>query len=355
LGAGIFEKIKVEGHEQLVFWLDKLANLRAIIAIHDTTLGPAIGGVRLLRYDSEEDAICDALLLSKAMTYKASAVGVNFGGGQAVIMKPDVPIESDALWWSFGRFVNSLGGRFIASEDVGTSVEDIEKALRETKFVVGLSHALGGGGDPGPVSAHGVYSGLKACVQKALGDTSLSGIKVAIQGLGHVGYALARELKVAGCRVYACDIDSRKSQVAGENLGLEIVDPQKIFDVDAEVFSPCALGGVINEDFIERMNFKIIAGSANNQLADDRLGKVLQDRGIIYAPDFIIGAGGLINVYNEIEGYDQARALSQAGKIYDKIKQILEFSEQTGVPTLEAAMIIARQRLDRVRKVRGLI
>ncbi len=352
----IFEKVKTNEHEQLVFWLDKVANLKAMIAIHDTTLGPAIGGVRLLKYDSEEDAIDDSLRLSKSMTYKASGVGVNFGGGQAVIMKPDGPIDSDALWWSFGRFMDSLGGRFIAGEDVGTSVEDMEKARQETQWVVGISHALGGGGDPGPVSAHGVYSGITACVEKAFGESSsMEDIRISLQGLGHVGYALARQLKVAGCKVYGCDIDAEKAEGAKRKLGIEIVPPERIFDIETDIFSPCALGGIISEEVAQRLNCKIVAGAANNQLSDDKLGKVLHERSIIYAPDFIIGAGGLINVCNEIEGYDQSRALAQAGNIHDMIKRIIDYSEEKGISTLEAAMVLARQRLDRVKRLRGLI
>jgi len=353
--VGLFKQIAADSHEQVVFWLDRVANLKAIIAIHDTTLGPAIGGVRLLHYDSEAEAISDALLLSKAMTYKASAVGVNFGGGQGVIMAPDGEIDGDALWWSFGRFINSLGGRFIGGEDIGTSVEDIEKARRETKYVVGISHALGGGGDPGPITAHGVYSGIRACVEKVFGDTSMSDIKVAVQGLGRVGYALARELKAAGCKVYGCDIDAELSESARSTLGIEIVSPERIFEIEADIFSPCALGGIINEETISKVNCKIIAGAANNQLSDNSLSETIQKRGIIYAPDFIIGAGGLINVCNEIEGYNQARALAQAGKIYDKIKSIIEISEEKDITTYEAAMVMARQRLDRVKRLRGLV
>ncbi|MCP4632673.1 MAG: Glu/Leu/Phe/Val dehydrogenase [candidate division Zixibacteria bacterium] len=347
--------MSAENHEQLVFWHDKVAGLKALIAIHDTTLGPAIGGVRLLRYDSEEDAISDALRLSKGMTYKASAVGVNFGGGQAVILAPSEGIDSDALWWSFGRFVQSLGGRFIAGEDVGTSVEDIERARQETKYVVGISHALGGGGDPGPITAHGVYSGLQACIESAFGDTAMSDLKVIIQGLGHVGYALARQLKMAGCRVYGIDINPVKTNAARTNLNIEIISPERVFDFEADIFAPCALGNNITAKTIDKLNFKIIGGSANNQLADDSLGQTLHDKGILYAPDFIIGAGGLINVCNEIEGYDQKRAVDQAGKIYDKIKKIIAISEETGVSMLDAAMVLARQRLDRIKRLRGLL
>lgn len=351
----IFESITAENHEQLVFWLDKVANLKAIIAIHDTTLGPAIGGVRLLYYETEDEAVADALRLSRSMTYKASAVGVNFGGGQAVIMAPKEEIDKDALWWSFGRFVNTLGGRFIAGEDVGTSVDDMERARQETKYVVGISQALGGSGDPGPVTAHGVYAGLRAAIEEAFGVDDFSGLNVAVQGLGHVGYALAGELKAAGCRVYGADIDTEKTDNARSRLGIEVVSPERIFDLEVDIFSPCALGGVIGKETIDRLNCKIIGGAANNQLESDEIGQELHKRGMIYVPDFIIGAGGLINVCNEFEGYDQVRAFSQAGKIYDRIRDVIEISEEKGVSTLDAAMVMARQRLDRVKRLRGLI
>lgn len=350
----IFKSLSVDEHEQVVFCCDKVSRLRGIIAIHDTTLGPAIGGIRFMEYASEEQAFEDALRISKAMTYKSSAAGLNLGGGQGVIIDPGEEADRNFLFRSFGRFVDSLSGRFIAAEDVGTSVEDMEQVRQETAHVVGISRALGGSGDPGPVAAAGVFYGILACAERAFGEKNLEGISVAIQGVGHVGFALAEDLKTAGCKVYIADVDGKKAEAAKAKFGAEIVPPEKIYSLKVDIFSPCALGGIINDKTIEKLNCRIVAGAANNQLQTEKHGDVLQRRGILYAPDFIIGAGGLINVVNELEGYNQERALKQAAKIYDILLRVFEVAERENLSTSAAANLLAEERLQTVKKFRGL-
>lgn len=350
----IFKSLSADEHEQVVFCCGRVSRLRAIIAIHDTTLGPAIGGIRFMKYASEEEAFDDALRLSKTMTYKSSAAGLNLGGGQGVIIDPGADADRNLIFRSFGQFVDSLSGRFIAGEDVGTSVEDMEQIRQETEYVVGISHALGGSGDPGPIAAAGVFHGILACAEKVFGEKSLEGVSVAIQGVGRVGFALAEDLKIAGCQVYIADIDEKKAEVAKVKFGAEVVDPDEIYGLKVDIFSPCALGGIINEKTVEKLNCRIVAGAANNQLQTEKHGDILQRRGILYAPDFIIGAGGLINVVNELEGYNQERALKQASKIYDILLRVFEVAERENISTSSAANLLAEERLETIKKFRGL-
>ena len=346
----IFKSLSYDEHEQVAFWLDRVAGLRSIIAIHDTTLGPAIGGVRMHPYKSEEEALKDVLLLSKSMTYKAAAAGINLSGGQGVIIGNPLKDKNELVLRSFGRFVESLNGRYITAEDVGTTVEDMEIVRYETQYVTGLSQALGGGGDPGPVTAIGMVHGLVACVEKAFGKKSLQGLKVAIQGLGNVGFNLAQLLFERKCRLLVADVDQNKVDQAKEKLGAEVVSPDEIYDVKADVFSPNALGGVINDQTIQRLNVKIVAGAANNQLAEERHGDVLHQKRILYAPDFVIGAGGLINVVNELEGYEQERAIKRAGGIYEILYRVLQKSEKENIPTHKAATLLAEERIKQVKR-----
>jgi leucine dehydrogenase len=348
----IFESLAEDQHEQVIFCSDKVAHLRGIIAIHDTTLGPAIGGVRMFPYSSEDEALKDVLLLSKAMTYKAAAVGINLGGGQGVIIGDPLKDKNELVLRAFGRFVQGLNGRYITAEDVGTTVEDMEIVRYETKYVMGLSRAIGGSGDPGPVTAIGLCSGLLACVEKALDKKTLEGVSVAIQGVGHVGYHLAQKLKEAGCRLIVSDLIAEKAEKARKEFGAEIVSPEEILGVEADVFSPCALGGVINAKTVEKFRVKIIAGPANNQLEDERYGEILHHKGILYAPDFVIGSGGMINVANELGGYIREKAVKQATGIYDIMKKILEISEESDIPTYKAANILAKARIAEVKKFR---
>ena len=346
----IFKSLSYDEHEQVAFWLDRVAGLRSIIAIHDTTLGPAIGGVRMHPYKSEEEALKDVLLLSKSMTYKAAAAGINLSGGQGVIIGNPLKDKNELVLRSFGRFVESLNGRYITAEDVGTTVEDMEIVRYETQYVTGLSQALGGGGDPGPVTAIGMVHGLVACVEKAFGKKSLQGLKVAIQGLGNVGFNLAQLLFERKCRLLVADVDKNKVDQAKEKFGAEVVPPDEIYDVKADVFSPNALGGVINDQTIQRLKVKIVAGAANNQLAEERHGDVLHQKRILYAPDFVIGAGGLINVVNELEGYEQERAIKRAGGIYEILYRVLQKSEKENIPTHKAATLLAEERINQVKR-----
>jgi leucine dehydrogenase len=346
----IFKSLAHGEHEQLAFWSDRVAGLRSIIAIHDTTLGPAIGGVRMHPYKSEGDALKDVLLLSKSMTYKAAAAGINLGGGQAVIMGDPVKDKNELALRSFGRFVESLKGRYITAEDVGTSVEDMEIVKYETRYVTGLSQALGGGGDPGPVTAIGLESGLVACAEKAFGTKSLKGLTVAIQGLGNVGFNLARQLHRKGCKLLVADVDESKADLGKEELGATVIRPDQIYDAEADVFSPNALGGVINDQTISRLKVKVVAGAANNQLEKERHGDLLHQKGILYAPDFVIGAGGLINVANELEGYDHERAIKRAEAIYEILYRVLEKSEKENIPTHKAATLLAEERIRQVKR-----
>ena len=346
----VFSSLAQDHHEQVVFCSDRVSGLRSIIAIHDTTLGPAIGGVRMFPYESEAEALEDVLRLSRAMTYKSAAAGINLGGGQGVIIGDPEKDKNELILRAFGKCVNGLNGRYITAEDVGTTVEDMEIVRYETKWVTGLSEAMGGGGDPGPVSAIGVRHGLLACVQEVLGKKSLKGVSVAIQGVGNVGLYLAQLLHQDGCKLFVSDLVPSKAEKAREDFKAEIVSPDEIYQVKADVFSPCALGGVINDDTVDKLKVKIVAGAANNQLAEERHGEILQKRNIFYAPDFVIGAGGLINVVNELEGHKPERALKKAQGIYDLMKKVIEISKTQKLPTSVAANLLAERRIHEVKK-----
>ncbi len=352
----VFEQMLRRSHEQVVFCNEESAGLRAIIAIHDTTLGPALGGVRMYPYASEDEALLDVLRLSKGMTYKASVAGLNLGGGKAVIIADPHKDKNEVLLRAFGRFVETLGGRYITAEDVGTSVQDMEYVLAETSHVVGIAstHA-GGSGDPSPVTAYGVWKGLQAAVHTKLGREDLTGLRVAIQGLGKVGYHLARHLLESAAVVIGCDVDERRAQQVADELGIEIVSPEEIFDVECDVFSPCAMGGVINDQTLEKLKCSVIAGAANNQIAEERHGRLLEERGILYAPDFVINAGGLINVYCEMDGYNRERALRMCDTIYDKLIEIFRLAaKDDSLTTHDAAQLAARRRIESVRRLRRL-
>jgi leucine dehydrogenase len=351
----VFDSMGISTHEQLVFCSDPSVGLRAIIAIHDTTLGPSIGGTRMWTYASEDDALNDALRLSRGMTYKAAAAGLNFGGGKAVIIGDPRTEKTEALFRSFGRFVEGLGGRYITAEDVGTTVRDMEWVRIETRYVTGLSRALGGSGDPSPLTALGVYRGMKACAKFLLGSSLLDGLKIAVQGLGHVGYYLVKHLYEEGAEVYAADIDEERVNRVVDEFGAVRVKPDDIYEVDADVFSPCALGGILNAETIPKLRCKIIAGSANNQLADEKEnGALLQEREILYCPDYVINSGGLINVANELEGYNQERAIKQVSRIYEIVAGIMDRSQKLNVPTYEAANKMAEERIQQIGELRHI-
>jgi leucine dehydrogenase len=348
----VFEKLKDKQHEQLIFFREPVSGLKAIVAIHDTTLGPAIGGVRMREYPGEEEAIKDALALSRSMTYKAAGAGVNFGGGQTVVMGDPRRDKSEALWRALGRFIDGLGGRYVAGQDVGTSVDDMDYMRTETKYVVGIPSSRGGSGDPSPVCAYGVVKGLEACWQVARGSDELKDVHVAVQGVGNAGSQVVDMLMAQGSRITVADTDEEALRRITQRHRVEVVDPEAIFDVDCDIFCPCALGGILNEDTAKRLRCGIVAGAANNQLADGASGTLLHERGILYAPDYIINAGALINVADEIYGYDRERAMRKTGAIKDVLLRVFENAEEQGIPTNEAADRFAEERIEKIGRVK---
>lgn len=341
----IFKFMGEHGHEQIVLCSEPSVGYRGIIAIHNTTLGPALGGTRFWNYASEEEAIVDALRLAKGMTYKAAVTGLNLGGGKSVIIGDPRTKRREMIFRAHGRFVDSLKGRYITAEDVGTSVEDMDFVQMETKFVAGLQ---GGSGDPSPITAYGTYYGIKACVKEKYGSDSVKGMRIAVQGVGHVGYYLCQFLAQEGAQLIVTDIDEERVRAIVQQFGAEGVAPDKIYSVDAPVFAPCALGAIVNDQTLPVMKFDIIAGAANNQLAEEHHGDELEKRGVLYAPDYVINAGGLINVYGEINGWSAHRAKRKAGEIYETLLQLFELSKAEGLPTYRAADRLAEQRIQQV-------
>lgn len=351
----LFDRMREWKHEQVVFCQEESCGLRAIIAIHDTTLGPALGGVRMWSYQSEEEALLDCLRLSRGMTYKAAAAGLNLGGGKGVIIGDAKKDKSEALFRAFGRFVESLGGRYITAEDVNTGVNDMEYVAAETKHVTGVSTWRGGSGDPSPTTSYGVYKGILACARHKWGAKDVSGLKVAVQGLGKVGFYLAKHLVHGKATVYACDIDRERARAAEEELGVRVTSPEEIFDTECDIFAPCALGGVINDQTVPRLRCKIVAGGSNNQLAEERHGYELEQRGILYAPDFVINSGGLINVYCEIgHSYNRDRANRMADQIGPTLLEVFAMAKEQKVPTSVAAERLAERRIMGMRGLRRL-
>ncbi|PIU01330.1 MAG: leucine dehydrogenase [Bdellovibrionales bacterium CG10_big_fil_rev_8_21_14_0_10_45_34] len=348
-----FEIIEEQGsHEQVLFCYNKDVGLRAIIAIHNTALGPALGGTRMWNYASDKEALIDVLRLSRGMTYKAAAAGLNLGGGKAVIIGDPRKQKTEALFRCFGQYVNSLNGRYITAEDVGTSVSDMEHVYAETPWVTGIPEDLGGSGDPSPFTAHGVLMGIKASVSKKLGTDSLKGLRVLVQGLGNVGLNLVSYLHKEKAVITVSDIDIDKVKRTEEQFGVKSVAPDDIVAQEAEVFAPCALGSVINDQTIDKLKVKIVAGGANNQLAEDRHGGLLKEMGILYAPDFVINAGGLMNVFVELEGYSKERAKAHTLKIYDNVMNCLDISEKENIPTQTAAYRLAERRIEVIGRLK---
>ncbi len=350
-----FEMMEKFDHEQVIYCSNKEAGLKAIIAIHDTTLGPALGGTRMWNYNSSADALKDVLRLSRGMTYKAAVAGLNLGGGKAVIIGDSATQKNELLFRTFGKFIEGLAGRYITAEDLGTDMKDMEFVRMETKYVTGISKALGGSGDPTPVTSYGVYVGMKACAYKKWGTESLRGRKVAVQGAGHVARYLCEHLYNEGAEIYVTDIKEEKIKRLLSTIKAFVVKPEEIYDVNADIFAPCALGGVLNDNTIPRLKCQVIAGGANNQLEDeDKHGHTLMEKGILYAPDYVINAGGLINVANELEGYRQDRAMKQAEGIYDVLKKIIETSEKENIPTHFASNKIAEERVRKICNIRKI-
>jgi leucine dehydrogenase len=346
-----FKEMQSRGHEQVVFSHEPSCGYFGIIGIHDTTLGPALGGTRVWQYESTEAALKDVLRLSRGMTYKSAVAGLNLGGGKAVIIADPKRADRESLFRAHGRFVDSLGGRYITAEDVGTSPQDMEFVKRETKHVAGL---LNLSGDPSPVTGYGVYMGMKAAAKVRWGKDSLAGVKVAVQGAGKVAYYLMGHLRDEGADILVTDIDDAKVKTCVDEFGAKAVGIEEIYDVDADIFAPCALGGIINDDTLGRLKAKVIAGGANNQLAEWRHGKAVEEKGILYAPDYVINGGGVINVYGELQGWTMERAKRKAQEIYDTILRVFSIAERDGVPSYEAADRLAEERIRSVAALKRM-
>lgn len=348
----IFETIAASGHEEVVFCHNKDAGLKAIIAIHNTVLGPALGGTRMWNYASEAEALNDVLRLSRGMTYKAAVSGLNLGGGKAVIWGDPNHDKSEALFRAFGRFINSLNGRYITAEDVGIDVNDMEYVLKETEFVTGVHQVHGGSGDPSPFTAYGVLQGLMAALNHKYGDEEVGKRSYAVQGVGHVGMEFVKLLRERGAKVFVTDINPALVQKAVDELSCEAVALDDIYDVDTDVYSPCALGGTLNEKTIDRIKAPVICGAANNQLASNEIGDELTRRGVLYTPDYAVNAGGLMNVSLEIDGYNRERAMRMMRTIYYNIGRIFEIAKSEGIPTYQAADRMAEERIAAIGKLR---
>ncbi|WP_096184217.1 Glu/Leu/Phe/Val family dehydrogenase [Effusibacillus lacus] len=340
-------------YEQLVFCQDEASGLKAIIAIHDTTLGPALGGCRMWTYASESDAIEDALRLARGMTYKAAAAGLNLGGGKTVVIGNPRTDKSEALFRALGRYIQGLNGRYVTAEDVGTTVHDMDIIHQETRFVTGVSEAFGSSGNPSPMTALGVFRGIQATAKEAFGSDSLAGKTVAVQGVGNVGYYLCKHLHEAGAKLIVTDINEENLTRVRNEFGAEVVSPSAIFGVECDIFAPCALGAVLNDETIPQLKCKIVAGSANNQLKEERHGDRLEELGILYAPDYVINAGGLINVADELEGYNADRARKKVENIYNILLNVYQIAKAEGIPTYKAADRLAEKRIEALRRSRS--
>jgi leucine dehydrogenase len=347
----VLSRMEKHDHEEVLFCLDRPTGLRAIIAIHDTTLGPALGGTRMWPYASEADALHDVLRLSRGMTYKSALAGLDLGGGKAVIIGDARTRKTEAMFRRFGQFVHSLNGRYITAEDVGMSTTDMVNIRKETPYVAGLPMEMGGSGDPSPVTAYGVYCGMKAAARTAYGSDSLAGRTVGVQGAGNVGKALVQYLVKEGANVLLADIHADKlAAIKAELPSVQIADPDGIHDAAMDIYSPCALGATVNDDTLKRLKCSVIAGAANNQLAEETVhGRALMDKGILYVPDFLINAGGIINCAWERKGYNATAAMKQTEAIYDTALRIFKASADLGIPTYLAANQAAEDRISSMR------
>ena len=338
----LFDTIAGMGHEQLVVCQDSASGYRGIIAIHSTVLGPALGGTRFWTYASDEDAIVDALRLARGMTYKNAVAGLNLGGGKSVIIGDNKTTNRELLFRAHGRFVESLGGRYITAEDVGTSTADMDFVHMETDYVSGLA---GRSGDPSPVTAHGVFRAIQASAKERWGTDDVSSRTISIMGCGHVGYYLAKELHEAGAKLIVTDIDAERVKRAASEFRARAVTPDEIYGVEADIFAPCALGAIINDVTIPQLKVAVVAGAANNQLLEERHGDELERRGVLYAPDYVANAGGVINVYSELAGWTSARSFRKADEIYDTVLRVFAIAKDEKIPTYLAADRLAEQRI----------
>lgn len=352
--TSVFGQVSQMGHEQVVYCNDSVTGLKAIIGIHNTVLGPALGGTRMWNYVSDSEALTDVLRLSRGMTYKAAITGLNLGGGKAVIIGDASRQKTEAFLRRFGKFIDSLGGKYWTAEDVNMKTSDMQYIGMETRYVTGLPENMGGGGDPSPVTAYGTYLGMKAAAKKVYGSDDLNGKKVGVQGVGQVGMYLVDHLTKEGAKVFITDISNDKLKKVAASSGATIIPMEDIYDLDMDVYAPCALGATLNNDTIPRLKCQIVAGAANNQLADEKKhGYMLIDRNITYAPDFLINAGGLINVYEEYRGdYNRDRTYNTAEKIYDTCLLILNLAEEERISSQAAAIQMAESRIESIGKIK---
>ena len=350
----VIAQMTLNNHEQVLFCNDNDTGLKAIIAIHNTVLGPSLGGTRMWPYNNEMEALTDALRLSRGMTYKSAAAGLNLGGGKAVIIGDSKTQKNETMMRRFGKFVNSLSGKYITAEDVGVNTKDMEYIKMETDYVSGLPLNMGGSGDPSPVTAYGVYLSMKASAKEKWGNDSLTGKKIVVQGIGNVGENLVKHLVKEGAKVSIYDINEERLQLVAKETGAAVIaDPKGIFDMDMDIYAPCALGATLNTDSINRLKCSIVCGAANNQLAEETVhGKMIMEKGIIYAPDFVVNSGGIINVFYELQGYNRERAMAHAEKIYQTTLNIFKISKEQNIPTYMAANRIAEKRIADIGKVK---
>lgn len=347
-GVAPLEAMAAMDHEQVLFCNDRKTGLRAIIAVHNTVLGPSLGGTRMWNYDNEADALKDVLRLSRGMTFKSSISGLNLGGGKAVIIGNSHTDKSEALMRRFGQFVDSLGGKYITAEDVGISTDDIVMVSKETKYVSGLPESMGGGGDPSPVTAYGVYMGMKASAKYAWGSDSLKGKKIMVQGAGHVGQYLIDYLAKEGAEISVSDIFEARLKEVSDKHKVTVVDPARVYDQAMDIYAPCALGATLNDDTLSRLNCRIISGAANNQLEDEAVhSAMIRKNGMVYAPDFLINAGGIINCYSETLGYNRDEAYKKTEHIFDVTLDVLKNAETRDLPTHTVALQMAQERIDK--------
>ena len=352
----VIAQMSLHNHEQILFCNDNATGLKAIIAIHNTVLGPSLGGTRMWNYNNEMEALHDVLRLSRGMTYKSSVAGLNLGGGKAVIIGDPKKVKNEALLRRFGKFVNSLGGKYITAEDVAMTSRDMEVIKMETDYVSGLPENMGGSGDPSPVTAYGVYVSMKASAREVWGNDSLNGKKVLVQGIGHVGDSLVGHLTKEGAKVYINDISEERLKAAADKYKAEVVSADTMFDLDIDIYAPCALGATVNDNTLASLTCKIICGAANNQLADEKVhGEEVGRKGILYAPDFVVNAGGIINVFYELEGYNRERAMAHAEKIYDTTFNLFQLAKKEGIPTYMAANRLGEQRIESIARINAVL
>jgi len=347
----VFGQASFDNHEQIVFCHDKDTGLKAIIGVHNTVLGPALGGTRMWKYENEWEALNDVLRLSRGMTYKSAISGLNLGGGKAVIIGDAKTDKTPEMIQSFGRYINSLSGKYITAEDVGTTTPDMDLIREVTPYVTGISESKGGSGNPSPVTAYGVYMGMKAAAKYKFGSENLAGKRILVQGTGHVGETLVKHLSDEGAVITISDISQSRMEEVAKKYGATIYEGDDLYTADVDIYAPCALGATINDDTVYRIQAKVVAGAANNQLANEQVhGQILRDRGIAYAPDFLINAGGIINVYGEIVNYGKEEAMKKTENIFNTTLEIFDLADSRNLTTTQAAMAIAEKRIEDRKK-----